>query len=154
MSTPQSVFVMLKPVAFERNLVEHILAMLAGEGFTIRHQKIVDHPPKELIAIQYPEEEFIRTNRLFSRQRIIDYCAGGLVMVMVLVGENAISKMKDIKGCPDPKRAKPGTIRSLLDDTIEEADAEKRALRDLIHSSDNETETKHQIEAWFGVTTT
>jgi nucleoside-diphosphate kinase len=153
MSNLQKVFVMLKPAAFSRNLVDDILCKIRNAGFIISHKKIIHKPLKELIAIQYPKEEFIVTNRLFSRERIINYCASGPIIVMIVVGEEAIKRMKILKGSPDPKIAKPDTIRSLIDDTIEEADAECRALRDIIHSSDDEIETNAQIKAWFGAQT-
>lgn len=146
----EKTLIMLKPAAFERGLTEEILARFIRHGLKILKRKLFEHPPVFLLEAHYPPEEFVNSNRPFSRDRIICYCAKGPVMLIVMEGKNAIRKACDLKGHPNPQKALPMTIRSLIDDTIDDADARGEAYRDLVHTADSVEEAKRQIKLWFG----
>lgn len=64
----------------------------------------------------------------------------GPVVVMVLEGENAVAKNRELMGATDPKKAAPGTIRA---DFAESIDA------NAVHGSDSEENAKNEIAFFF-----
>ena len=142
--------IMFKPAAFERRLVGTILRRFIEQGLLITKKRFLRKPPAFLLQQHYPLEEFINSKRSFSRDRIIDYCSKGPVLLLVMEGEDAIRRARELKGHSNPEKAAPGTIRSLVDDTIEAADARGEAYRDLVHTADSVEEAERQISLWFG----
>ena len=64
----------------------------------------------------------------------------GPVVVMVLEGENAITKNRDLMGATNPKEADAGTIRA---DFAESIDA------NAVHGSDSEDSASREIKYFF-----
>ena len=50
---------------------------------------------------------------------LTSYMASGPVVVLVLEGENAIKKNRDLMGATDPQKAEKGTIRADFADSID-----------------------------------
>lgn len=148
--TKERTLIMLKPAAFQRGLAEEILDRFLAAGLSIKDKMFIEYPSLDILAQHYSAEEFKNSARSFSRDRIIRYCAQGPLLLLVLEGEDAISRAREIKGHSNPQKALPGSIRSLVDDTIEAADARGEAYRDLVHTSDSEEEAQRQIGLWFG----
>ena len=59
---------------------------------------------------------------------------------MILAGENAIQKNRDLIGATDPKQAKDGTIRKLYGISID---------KNSIHGSDSLENAKKEIDFFF-----
>ena len=59
---------------------------------------------------------------------------------MVLSGENAIQRNRDIMGATDPKNAKEGTIRKIYGISID---------KNSVHGSDSPENAKKEIEFFF-----
>ncbi len=71
-------------------------------------------------------------------------------MALVLEGENAIQRARDITGYTDPAEAAKGTIRGNWgQDSIKKANAEHGPVHNLIHASGNPEEAKKEIGIWF-----
>jgi nucleoside-diphosphate kinase len=70
---------------------------------------------------------------------LVTFMTSGPVLVMVLEGENAIAKNREIMGATDPSKAAPGTIRKLFADSIGE---------NTVHGSDS-AENAAIESAWF-----
>jgi nucleoside-diphosphate kinase len=64
----------------------------------------------------------------------------GPVVVMVLEGENAIAKNRDLMGATNPKEAAAGTIRA---DFAESIDA------NAVHGSDSKESAAREIKYFF-----
>ena len=80
-----------------------------------------------------------------------DYITKGVLIALVLEGENAIKKVRELVGFTDPAKAAPGTIRGdFKDDSITKANEEKRKVRNLIHAADSPDSAQKEIELWFG----
>lgn len=71
---------------------------------------------------------------------LVKFMISGPVVVMVLEGENAVLKNRDLMGATNPKEAKAGTIRA---DFAESIDA------NAIHGSDSAENAKIEIEFFF-----
>ena len=64
----------------------------------------------------------------------------GPVLVMVLKGENAVTRNREIMGAMDPSQAAPGTVR---------ADFATSVDRNAVHGSDSPENAKTEIEFFF-----
>ena len=97
----------IKPDAVERNLVEDIKNIFIKNNLTIKDSKKI-HISKDEAS------EFYRVHQ--SKPFYDDLCSylsSGPIIVMVLEGENAVKKNREIMGATNPKEAKPNTIRKL-----------------------------------------
>jgi nucleoside-diphosphate kinase len=66
--------------------------------------------------------------------------SSGPALVMVLEGENAIARLREIMGATNPANAAPGTIRKLYASSIE---------RNAIHGSDAPETAAFEISYFF-----
>lgn len=71
---------------------------------------------------------------------LVSFMITGPVVVMVLEGEDAIKKNRDIMGATNPKEAAPGTIRADFASTIDE---------NAVHGSDSVENAKIEIDFFF-----
>jgi len=67
---------------------------------------------------------------------LCDYMSSGPVWVMVLEGDGAIAKWRDLMGATDPAKAAPGTIRKQFGMDVEKnathgSDAPETAAREV-----------------------
>ena len=65
----------------------------------------------------------------------------GPVMPMVLEGDNAIARLRDLMGATDPAKAAPGTIRKDFASSIE---------ANAVHGSDSPESAAFEIPYFFG----
>jgi nucleoside-diphosphate kinase len=68
------------------------------------------------------------------------FMSEGPVVVMVIEGENAISKVRDTMGATNPKDAAPGTIRADFASDIE---------HNIVHGSDSKESASYEIPYFF-----
>lgn len=79
------------------------------------------------------------------------FITSGPIVVLLLEGEDAVVKAREVTGFTDPAKAKKGTIRGDLGtDNILEANQEERPVYNLLHASGSLEEAKKEIELWFG----
>lgn len=71
---------------------------------------------------------------------LVKFMSSGPVLVLVLEGENAILKNRDIMGATNPKEAAPGTIRAEFAKSIDE---------NAVHGSDAPETAKVEIDFFF-----
>jgi len=169
--------VLIKPDAVTRGLIGDIIKRFEIRGLKIIALKMV-YPTKEHAAQHYSgSEEWLRgmgqkTLDAFKKYGIdvkknmgttdalkigkmvqqwnVSYLAGGPVVAMVLEGMHAIPTVRKLVGHTLPILADPGTIRGDLSvDTNTAANIDKRAIRNIVHASGNESEAEHEIEHWF-----
>jgi len=71
---------------------------------------------------------------------LIRFMTSGPVVVMVLEGENAISRLREVMGATDPAKAAAGTIRKDFATSIE---------KNIIHGSDSPESAAFEISYFF-----
>lgn len=71
---------------------------------------------------------------------LVDFMTTGPVLVMVLEGENAVLKNRELMGATDPKKADEGTIRNRFADSID---------ANAVHGSDSLENAKIEIGYFF-----
>lgn len=80
----------------------------------------------------------------------IEFLTSGPVIALVISGIHAIDMVRKIIGHTVPSKADAGTVRgdySIDSPTL--ANAEKRAIRNIVHASGNLKEAEHEIQHWF-----
>ena len=174
----EKTLVLIKPDAVRRNLVGEIISRFENAGLRLVAAKMV-RPDHELAHKHYPTErrEFIEgmghktlgsykeggqdplkdfgtddphAIGLHVQKWLADFLASGPVIALVLEGQGAIQKVRDIAGHTIPANADPGTIRGdFSDDDPVKANAEKRAIHNLVHASGDKAEADFEINLWF-----
>ena len=71
---------------------------------------------------------------------LVKFMTSGPVVLMVLEGESAVAKNREIMGATDPKKAADGTIRKDLATDIE---------KNTVHGSDSPENAKIEISYFF-----
>ena len=123
----------LKPDAVRKNITGKINSYIEDSGLKIIAQRMMLLTKKQ--AGQFYE---IHKDRPFFGE-LVEFMTSGPVIVQVLVGENAVSKYRQIMGATDPKQADKGTIRGDFADDIGE---------NRVHGSDS-IENAHREIAFF-----
>ncbi len=130
----QETLSIIKPDAVERNLVEKI-----KEKFVENQLKI-----KKIKKIQISKEEAADFYKVHQTKPFYDklcgYLSSGPIVVMILEGENAIQKNREIMGATDPKNAEEGTIRKEYGVSID---------KNSVHGSDSTENAKKEIYFFF-----
>lgn len=84
------------------------------------------------------------------REWMIKFITSAPVIAIVFEGEDAIQHVRKITGFTDPSKAEKGTIRGDFgDDSIQKANNERRATKNLVHASGNPEEAANEINLWF-----
>jgi len=123
----------LKPDAVKNNITGSINSYIEKSGLKIIAQRMMLLTKKQ--AELFYE---IHKDRPFFEE-LLEFMTSGSVIVQVLIGENAVSKYRQIMGATDPKQADKGTIRGDFADDISE---------NRVHGSDS-LENAHREIAFF-----
>ncbi len=124
----------IKPDATERNLTGLIVARLEGAGLRVIAQKRVWWRKKD--AKKFYE---VHKGQPFYKE-LINYMTSGPIVLMVLEGDDAITKYREIMGATNPVDAEPGTIRK---------DFGVNHQRNSVHGSDAPETAKKEIALCF-----
>lgn len=169
--------VMVKPDGVERGLVGEIIGRLEKRGLKIialkmvkpSIEKIDEHYPKDDTWIARlgdkgfnvfkelgldPKEIMGTDNNLEAgksvRKWLVDFMTEAPVVAMVIEGYHAIDMVRKITGPTLPSKAEIGTIRGDYSiDSPAAANVSKRAIRNIVHASENKEEAKKEIAHWF-----
>ena len=124
----------VKPDAVERNLENKIKYFFKEKNLKIIKNKKV-HITKEEAAEFYK----VHQTKPFY-QNLCNYLSSGPIVVMVLEGEGAVSKNREIMGATDPLKAEEGTLRKLYGLSID---------KNSVHGSDSTENAKTEIDFFF-----
>lgn len=171
-------FVMLKPDGVRKGLLGELirrmeqrdLKVVAIEMFQPTIDQMDSHYPKDPAWIKRLGEKSTDTYRKFGfdtkkelgtddldeiggmvRQWLVDYMVSAPLVRMVVQGVHAVEMVRKIVGPTMPVNADMGTFRGDYSaDSAALANAEKRAVMNLVHASETAAEAEHEIEYWFG----
>lgn len=124
----------IKPDAVGQNMIGNIIEYFERDGLSVVGAKML-----HLTAEQAGEFYAVHKERPFY-QELIDFMISGPVVAMVLEGESAISRNREIMGETDPAKAKPGTVRADFATTID---------RNAVHGSDSKENAEKEIQFFF-----
>ena len=124
----------IKPDAVERNLENEIKDFIEKKDLKIIKSKKVKISKEEASEFYKVHQTKPFYNDLCS------YLSSGPIYVMVLQGENAIMKNREIMGATDPLKAEEGTLRKLYGLSID---------KNSVHGSDSQENAKIEIDFFF-----
>ena len=133
----QRTFSIIKPDATARNLTGAVNAIIEKAGLRIVAQKRI-RMTKEQAETFYA----VHKARPFFGE-LTQFMASGPCVLMVLEGENAIAKNRDIMGATNPAQAAPGTLRKLF---------AKDISQNAVHGSDAPETARTEIAYFFAGT--
>ena len=134
MSNIEQTLSIIKPDAVERNLSEKIKTIFLKNNLSILNKKKL-HISKDEAAEFYK----VHQSKPFYDQ-LCNYLSSGPIEVLILEGDNAILKNRELMGATDPKNAKEGTIRKLYGVSID---------KNSVHGSDSVANAKIEIDFFF-----
>ncbi len=131
----EQTLVIIKPDGINRRLVGEIL-----QRFERADLAIVRLEMKSLSAEQLREHYQHLLERPFFPE-LFAYMTEGPVVLLVLEGEQAITRVRKLVGATDPLKAEMGTIRAELG---------LNTTRNIVHASDSEAAATAEIARFFG----
>ena len=124
----------IKPDAVERNLDNKIKYFFQKNNLKILKSKKVQISKEEA-------SEFYKVHQTKPfYNELCNYLSSGPIVVMVLEGENAVSRNRELMGATDPLKAKDGTLRKLYGISID---------KNSVHGSDSLANGKIEIDFFF-----
>jgi nucleoside-diphosphate kinase len=124
----------IKPDAVAKNVIGSIISRFEKEGLNIAAIEM-----KWLSESEAKRFYEVHRERPFFAE-LVSYMISGPVVIMVLEGENAVLKNREIMGATDPKKAAPGTIRAEFGTDIS---------ANAIHGSDSLENATQEITFFF-----
>lgn len=124
----------LKPDAVKKGVIGKIVDRFESNGLRVAAMKKL-----QLSQTEAGNFYIVHKDRPFYGE-LIEFMTSGPVVAMVLEGENAVAKNRELMGATDPKKAEKGTIRA---DFAESIDA------NAVHGSDSLENAKVEIAFFF-----
>lgn len=168
----EQTFLMIKPDGVQRSLVGEIIKRIERTGlkivtlkmtildeeriwkhydkndewFTKKGQVIVDDRKANGMVV---DKEAIEYGKDIIRQ-LVKYMMAGPVVMMVIEGNRSVDIVKKLVGGTEPTTSDVGTIRGDFTlDSYALSAVDERAVRNLIHCSDEPEEAKREIALWL-----
>ncbi len=166
----QKTLVLVKPDGVKRNLIGEIIKRFEDRGLKVADLEMLT-ADEDLLAKHYQldnrdyilglghvdvtgwteeqkEEKYQKSYKVI--QALQQFMMTGLIVKMVLEGEDAVALVREIVGKTDPSASPKGTIRGDFgEDSFAKADEEHRAVYNLVHASGTPEEAEVEIALWF-----
>jgi len=130
----EQTLILIKPDGVKKHLVGEILKRFEGNGLDIRAIKLVriNRSQAEGFYQVHKDQPFF--------EELVQFMTSGPIIACVLEGERAITRVRQIMGGTDPKKAEKGTIRNDFADSIR---------YNIIHGSDSKASADYEIPNFF-----
>jgi nucleoside-diphosphate kinase len=124
----------IKPDAVERNLENKIKYFFEEKNLKVLKSKKIKISKDEA-------SEFYKVHQTKPFYDVLcDYLSSGPIIVMILEGDNAVSKNRELMGATDPLKAEEGTLRKMYGISID---------KNSVHGSDSVENAKIEIGFFF-----
>lgn len=145
----EKTFILLKPDALSRQLVEDIQSILLKEQFEIVRSAYV--LVTEPLIVAHYQSVIDALNIDYFKDAVIQCFKDQTVWIAELISnQNTIQRLRQLIGATDPKKAEPHTIRGKYGiDSFEDANREKRMIENLVHASDSLEAVEYELSLWF-----
>jgi len=124
----------VKPDAVESGHIGDIIKIFEANNFQIIAARLVNLSKREAEGFYA-----VHRGKAFF-ESLTAFMSGGRALVMVLEGEQVISRLREVMGATNPVKAAPGTIRKLYATGIE---------RNAVHGSDAPETAAYEIGYFF-----
>ncbi len=130
----QKTLSIIKPDAVRKNIIGQILSKFESNGLKVAAMKMkhLTQAEAEGFYAEHKERGFFGD--------LVRFMISGPVVVLVLAGNDAILKNRELMGATDPKKAEPGTIRREFAESIDE---------NAVHGSDSSQSAEREIAFFF-----
>lgn len=124
----------IKPNSTLDNNIGNIISVFEKNGLRIAAARFtrLSKEKAEGFYIEHKERPFFG--------ELVNFMTSGPVMLMVLEGENAVAKNRELMGATNPANAAEGTIRKLYAKSVGE---------NSVHGSDSATSAQREIAYFF-----
>ncbi len=165
-------FVIIKPDGVQRGLIGEITKRFERVGLKITASKMI-MATEEQCWEHYKKDDawFIEKGTRILNDRkeagleitkeaidygkeiiemLVKYMTASPIVAMVIEGNNATSLVTKLVGSTEPTTSDVGTIRGDYSlDSYEISGIDERAVRNLIHCSEDTTEAERELKIWF-----
>ena len=124
----------IKPDGLEKGIIGKVVARFEEHGLkpiAMRMQHLSQRDAEGFYAVHKARPFF---------KDLVSFMTSGPVVLMVLEGENAIAKNREVMGATNPANAAPGTIRKDFATDVE---------KNTVHGSDSPENAKIEIAYFF-----
>ena len=124
----------VKPDGVQKNLIGEVIKRFEDHGLKVIALKMISMDKREaegFYAVHQGKPFF---------ESLTTFMSSGPSVVMVLEGDGAISKTRELMGATNPKEAKEGTLRRQFATNIE---------RNIVHGSDGPDTAAFEIKYFF-----
>lgn len=130
-------FSIIKPNSVKSKNIGDIISCFEKGGLHVAGAKLVhlSKPQAEGFYAEHKARPFFGS--------LVSFMTSGPVLLMVLAGENAIMRNRDLMGATDPAKAAEGTIRKRFAQSIE---------ANAVHGSDSPASAAREIGYFFAQT--
>lgn len=125
--------VIIKPEAVAKKIVGKIIAVYEDNHLNIIHAHRV-LPTRDVLEKHY---EAHKDKDFF--ESLVSFMSSAEVMVLILEGKNVVSTVREINGSTNPEKAKPGTLRYMFGETVQE---------NAVHGSESLEVAEKEIGIW------
>lgn len=124
----------VKPDGVSKNLIGEVIGRFEKIGLRVVGLKMIklSKAGAEGFYAVHKERPFFPS--------LTEFMSSGPCVVMVLEGENAISRVRETMGATDPAKAAEGTIRKAFASNIE---------KNIVHGSDSPESASFEIKYFF-----
>ncbi len=127
-------FSIIKPDGVEKGIIGKVVSRFESAGLKPIAMKL-----KRLSQAEAEGFYAVHRQRPFFAD-LVKFMTSGPVVLMVLEGEGAIARNREVMGATDPKKAAPGTIRAEFATDIE---------KNTVHGSDAPETARVEISYFF-----
>ena len=124
----------IKPDGVEQKNIGDIIRIFEQQGFRIVAMKMLSLSKQQAEGFYAVHRE----KKFFDS--LTSFMSSGRIVVLVLEGDNAIMRLREIMGATNPEQAQAGTIRKQFASSIE---------RNVIHGSDAPETAAFEISYFF-----
>ena len=124
----------IKPDGLQKGVIGKVISRFEEKGLkpvAIRLQQLSQKEAEGFYAV-HKERPFFKD--------LVSFMVSGPVVLMVLEGEGAVLKNRDIMGATNPANAAPGTIRKDFATSID---------KNTVHGSDSLENAKNEVAYFF-----
>ena len=179
MQQEERTLILIKPDGVKRGLIGQVISRFEARGLKIislemlwaKRDQISRHYPQNEVWItrvggkvleNYKKDNIDPVKTLGSkdplelgqkaREWLLDYLTSGPIVKVVVSGNHAIAVVRKLAGGTMPAEAIVGTIRGdfAIDDAVK-ANREKRAVKNILHASENGEEAANELELWSSI---
>lgn len=126
--------ILCKPDCMEKNLAGEVIARFERAGLRLGAAKMIRLTP----ALLQDHYAHLKDRPFFPE--IVAFMSSHPVLALILTGENAVTRVRDLLGPTDSRKAPPGTVRG---------DLGTDSMRNVAHASDSVENAEIEVRRFF-----